>query len=216
MATRLPAWLQDMLDHARAQTEQHGQLPPEQRLALYARLDPMTATPPNIKLVRGTLAIKAAEYVLPHWHNVLPLFEDEPDDDKLPDKMLDMARAVVAGQANLPETWDFANDHSHVTSNVIEEIIEYHDAVADSVAFVTEAALKALLESMGVETLKPIYSLDDARSNSYTDDAASAACIVVAGGGDTNSPVNEQARLDYWRWWLQTALPETWQSVGDG
>lgn len=214
MSTPLPKWLQTMLDQAMAENDRQGYLPPEYRLAIYSRLEPMDSTPPNMKVIRGTLAIRAAEEVMPYWYDILPLFEEEPDDDQIPPKMLDMARDVVAGRANLPDAWAFANDQWYVAGNVVDEIFEYRDDVPNPIAYTAEAALKALLESMGAETLKPIYTLNDDHTGNFTDDAASAACVVVAGGGDTQVKVNQQVRYDFWTWWLRTAIPETWQQVG--
>lgn len=214
----LPSWLQTMLDNAKAENDAYGFVLPQTRLALYAQLDPMNSTPPNRKVIRGTLAIRAAAEVMPYWMEILPLFEDEPDDDEIPAKMLDMAREVVAGNANLPDTWAYANAHWHITSNVVDEIFEFREDIPNPIAFAAEAAHKALLEAMGVETLKPRphHTLDgDRQSSEYTDDAAAAASIVVSGGGGTDVPVLEKVRHEFWDWWLTTAVPETWQQVGE-
>ena len=184
--------------------------PPKRGWRFMMTIDPMESTPPNIHAVRGTLAIKAAERVMPYWVSILPLFEDEPDDDAIPQVLLDLARDVVSGAANLTETWTYANDQWHVLSDVVDEIFEFHDDIPNRIGYVPETTLKALLESMGLETLKAMDTWSDDNDRRYTDDAASAAAIVIAGGGDTGLEIDEMLRHEFWTWWLTEAVPYAW------
>lgn len=211
----LPKLLKRMLGDALAEVETTGTLAPQSRLDLYQELDPMDSTPPNIHAIRGTLAIYTAEQILPIWLDILPLFEDEPEDDRLPMKLIDMARSVVKGAANLPDTWAYANDQWHVLTEVVDEIFEFRDDISNTVGYVPEVTLKALLESMGLETLKPMDVWNDDHERRYTDDCASAASVVVAGGGDTGVPINRQARFEFWSWWVREAIPYAWEQYGD-
>lgn len=204
-----PTWLTEIIQIATDDIGEYGYVSPETRLAIYDHLDPMNSNPPNIHAARGRLALNALNKVLPVWQRHLPILADE--DDQFPMQLVEKIKDVIEGRANLPEMWAYANDHWYVSTNVIDEIFEFHDDIPNTVAYVVETAIKALLESMGLETLKEVEVWSEDDHARFTDDAAATAAIVLCGGGDTGIDVDYGLLEDYWHWWLTEAVPNAWK-----
>jgi len=201
--TFLSESLQLLLGALMIVVEQHPQhaLPPLFRQKIYHECGPRKEEYGRRR--RGWLAVLAAHYVLPIWQSACP-------DDPLAADILDVAERSLQGKidqavvrAEATRHWDMFFD---------EYLLQFPD-IGEEPWFVLKAVVEALLSCADwgrLETIAIEAAETDADIDPWSSDAASTAAAAYAGPvwrADSNTVL----RLEYWRWWLGTAIPTAWQ-----
>ncbi len=219
----LPASAQALRDQLltlmRSDPDHH--ITPRQRRELLQAFGAEHQHPPVVNRFRGWLGILTARYVLPIWHAALPIWteipQDLPDHNLLPDRLITLAEAVVAGTANLQAAWQEVNDQWYVVGNIGDEFTAHRDDVPMAAYYACDAALRALYEALNTDFLGQIPGQADYTDETLPDewrDSASLAVVAYAGGGEAE-PVDVLKRRLFWEWWLQEAIPSVWKRAAE-
>lgn len=219
----LPSAIHDHINTCLGAMRQHPEhhLPPHLRLALYRALDTTLHPPPTLNIIRGQLALRTAQFVLPIWQQVLPIWPDIPDDWPDPNmraqRLIATLEGLFTGVVTLEQAWDEANDQCYALSNLYEEFTEYRSEYPESVTlaqyYACHTALLALFEALNQDLFARLpaqgYPTDDTLTDQFCDCAASAARAYVSDpnmrGGDIHR------RRIFWEWWLMEAVPQAWE-----
>ena len=231
MRMPIPSEVQKLIDSALVDVaaQPQRQLLPVRRLPIYRALQ-MAAGPGAAERVRGRLALLAACRVLPLWQAAMPIYaEDDVDEhgvvaNKLAEHFLARAEGVLRGTVDLDLVRKEDADYWYVVGNVeveIFEALEETDGPLFYAFFALDAAYKALHEALGYEQLgrlKGWESHTDDTLPRFACDAASSAAIAASGGGDLDAgpPIDLPKRLEFWEWWLTSAIPAAWESGHSG
>jgi hypothetical protein len=199
MADELPADLRQRLDHARAVLAERddGELPLPERRAIRERLGPFqpvdaTAAPAGLRR-RVRLGELAARRVLPFW------YAERPGDAE-PERLLELAGAVLEREADPEE----ARREAHRFLDRMQRMEDLGDAgatAAEAARKVVFTALSGDVSDTGDEDSEEEIEPDDW-------DPTFVAALAAAGYPDED-PVR---RREYWSWYLDEAVPEAWHS----
>jgi hypothetical protein len=181
--------------------------------------------------MRGKLGLLTAQYVLPIWQNICPIwtyseeeikkwnlsldeveiFKNLPDDNVLPERLIDMTKGLIEGIYSL-DTVLLRIEEEHISDTIGTLVLEFFKVRNDLplvACHACEAAYSALYETLGYESLGKLAELEN-----YTDydlpphrcDSAAHAVIAHA-GGTRKEPVDLNQRREFWEWWLTKAIP---------
>ncbi len=178
--------------------------------------------PPTERLsirARSWLAILTAQKVLPIFQQALPA-------EDMPQRLIEMAIAVVEKKVDVEEAYQLATEGHEMVGRQWG----YDEAdVPWNAWFAGNAAVRALLETV---THEPFQRLDKfwklgqlptsdrqiVRADEWLDeelaqvggDVASAAAMAWACG--TADPKCDPDKLrEFWEWWLAQAIPKAWE-----
>jgi hypothetical protein len=218
----LPGYVRSMIDEALTEisldSEHHFTL--TRRFALYKALGSPDPQPSILNPFRGWLGVLTAKYVLPIWHQALPIWEDIPpdlpDDNRLPDQLITTAEGVLSGTISLEVAQKEAGDQWYVVGNIGDEFSAYRDDKPVTVYFACDAALKALCEALNQEFLGKLRNWEKYTDDNLPDfvrDSASSAVVAYAGNNESGE-VNIDKRQEFWEWWLSEAMPLAWERSG--
>lgn len=109
----LPSNLQQLIEQALAAMHRHSQhhLLPSQRLLIYQVLDTVVECSPHLNRVRGELGILSAQYVLPIWQRITPVWDSqailgEASQQLSPEDLKALQDCYILGDHNiLPQRW---------------------------------------------------------------------------------------------------------------
>lgn len=161
------------------------------REAIWAALGPLEE---RGRRRRTILAILATEYVLPHWQRVFPR-------DRRPEKMLDIARAVLAGSIDLNR--EAAERDSMWTAMNDIATTSYAVAVGYAAAQVVSVALYD--ESFEPDAVR--LDRRDAEVDPEEHDASYLASMAASHGSPWTASYDADKRGQFWEWWLDEAVP---------
>lgn len=229
--SQLPPDLHHLISVAHSHMQQHPahHLLPIHRLTLYPALEPPPpGAEPTIQPVRGRLAIATARYVLPIWHQALPILGDTepaidwgdwvqhyPLTDALPEWMIQRAESVLLGTVDIETACEDSGDLWYVLGNFHDDIVEGHDVAPEEAWYVCKAAYQALSEMIsGIESLQIDPMLPPPVTDNDLDhlDGAGAAMIAFVGVG-ADGPAAASRRRTFWEWWLAEAIPSAWAAA---
>jgi hypothetical protein len=188
--------------YASAQAEAHHVLKWEWRLGLWRLMGPRRrpTEPPSIAHARRTkLAVACVQKVLPVWHAYWP-------ENAAP------LRALTAVSEALRD-WSIVDPYYDILEEVIEQIEEAMQEVYWA-SRAGQSAVEALVVAIDDEQFKDQGQMDegDAQTDGPNQDAAGNAAVAFARGTILHPNSDPAARLEFWRWYLEEAVP----SVFDG
>jgi hypothetical protein len=231
MLMPVPPEVQKLLDSTLADIsgDPRHQLMPVRRLPIYQALQTASA-PGTSDRVRGWLALLAARRVLPQWQRAMPLYEDDDPDErgveanKLAEHFLTRAESVLRRTVDLNVARKEDGDYWYVVGNIEEEIFDWREETDGPLFyafFALDAAYKALHEALGYEQLGRLKGWETRTDDTlprFAGDAAASAVIAASGGGDVvaGPPIDPQKRLEFWEWWLTSAIPAAWEAGQNG
>jgi len=198
----LPADLEQRIAEARAVLEERddGRLPLPQRRRVreaFGPWEPLDAAhpPPGLRR-RVELARRAAERVLPVWYA-------EAAGDHGPEQMLELAERRLNREITEPEADDLADRFRAHAENLAyrKEISQRALAAGEAARLVVVAAD---IDDYGEH---PPHADDD---DLDPDDWEAAYVAAIAAAGYPEEDV--AARRDFWRWYLEEAVPEAWRA----
>jgi hypothetical protein len=174
----------------------------EHRLRLWRYMGPrrIPAEPPSVAHERRTrLAVECVQKVLPVWSTYWP-GNDAP---------LKALRAVPDALRD----WANPDPYFAIMRDVMEQVEE---AMAD-VFWASRAghsAAEALVVAIGDEQFKDEGEMDegDAQTDGPNQDAAGNAAVAFARGTTLHADSDPAARLEFWRWYLEEAVPRVFDS----
>jgi hypothetical protein len=146
---------------------------------------------------RTKLAILAVEKVLPLWEAMLPT-------DETPRQAMDVANRLLAGvialkdaETELGRLWTHCDD------------LSWRHADNQSVIMVGYGAVQAIREAMsqkhfGCEGVNDGNT--DIDIDPYDHDSAFCAAIAYCGGPPWDEKTDAEKRLEFWKWWLTSAV----------
>jgi Immunity protein Imm5 len=179
------------------QTDQQHDLGAGFRCRLYSEAG--AAFPPDEgRRRRSKLAVAAIQKVLPLWEAVYP-------SDRSPHAALELVEKVLAGSVpaavatrEADRLWTYYDD------------LSYKDATDVSVVAVGYGAVQAIREALS-DAPFGCEDVNDATKNievdPYAFDAAFLASAAYAGGATWQPESDAKKRLEFWKWWLTTAVP---------
>jgi hypothetical protein len=195
----LPPDLEERLEHARAvlAEREDGELPLAERRAIRERLGPFEpvdapSAPAGLRR-RVRLGELAARRVLPFW------YADRPGDDE-PERLLELAGAVVEREADPEE----ARREAHRFLDRMQSMEDLGDTGATAAEAARKVVFTALSGDAGDRTD------EDSEEEMEPDDwdPTFVAALAAAGYPDEDPA----QRREYWRWYLDEAVPEAWRS----
>jgi len=205
----VPGPLQDLimalLDAVRAHP-QHALLP-FQRQMVYDYFGLVTVA--SSRRRRGWLTVMTVERVLPVWQQA------RPNDDQA-ERLLVLARDVLQDKADLQiaiivveNTWDwFMNDYGDRDRL---KAIQQSEA-AFRVLGATLQSLFIVVGQDGSEGCLDEQDYTDADVDAWSMDTAGWAVAAFAGPVWAQDSDNTK-RLEFWTWWLATAVPTAWEAA---
>jgi Immunity protein Imm5 len=201
-ADGLPPDLEQRIAEARAELEARddGRLPLPQRRRLRETFGPWEpldapAAPPGLRR-RVELARRAAEHVLPVWYAEAP-------GDHGPEQMLELAERRLNRDISEAQADDLADQF-----RVHADALAYRKEISQRALAAGEAARLVLVATDLDDFAEYPPDADDGDIDPDNWEAAYVAAVAAAGYPDED--VN--ARRDFWRWYLDEAVPEAWGS----
>ena len=154
----------------------------------------------------GTLMVR---HLLPLWHSKYP-------QDQGPEKMLLLAEQVRDGKQDR----DAASEESDTYWSVLSDLgtIEDDTESAETLPFLVGCAAARVVRTACVES-QMVLPFDPTELDTDRDvwmwDESYIGARASAGGSvwvASSSPVR---RREFWQWWLEQAVPQTYHSVSD-
>lgn len=199
----LPLQLQQAIEQAEAAmafNEKHT-LAPFYRQAIYKAISSITDDKANH--LCGWLALLTAQYVLPIWE------QDWPN-SSLAFHLLDVAKAVLHGKTDA----DTATVEATRGWNQLEDLGDKAEVWSNlSGYYAGTAAAQSLIEVLGgcpFTDVEVNEGTSDGDLDPGTNDAASWAVAAYA-GAVWDSKCDFAKQEEFWKWWLQEAIPQAWQ-----
>jgi len=155
--------------------------------------------PRSGRIKRAKLAALSVEKVLPLWDSGFP-------GDRGPHLALDLAKKLLAGTA--PAT---AADHEgkRLWRHCDDLVDDHQDKV--NIIMVCAAAAQLLFEATS-ETPLGCDNVNDATTDIEVEpderDSSSFAAAAYAAGASWESGSDKQKRLEFWTWWLTSAVSD--------
>lgn len=204
---------------------------PFRRYAIYRKMNSTIHNPPALNLRRGKLGLLTAQYVLPIWQRITPIwsyseeeiqkwnllpedleqFRSMPDNNVLPERLIEMTNGLLEGTISVDVAMQRINTE-HIWDTVGAMVLEFFQIRNDLplvACHACEAAVRALYESLGYESFSNLSKLENFTDDNLPDhfrDTASHAMIAYA-GGTAKEPVDFNRRQEFWEWWLTEAIP---------
>jgi hypothetical protein len=170
---------------------------PIYRLEVYKAFGPTEE--PDGRRRRGWLAIIATRHVLSVWRRM------HPEDDVV-ERILAIAARSLHGEVDLTAAVKEADRQWDI---FMDTYAKQEEEMGIGPLFVLSAALESLFISAGVSRFEGILldeSCTDADVDPWSGDAVRYAADAYAGPvWDTES--DKILRLEFWRWWILTAIP---------
>lgn len=155
---------------------------------------------------RAILAILTAKSVLPIWNNVW-------HDDSTPHQILNTAEQVLNGTLNNQIARNYRDEVWTIFENKASEqefqSLEYQKPINAGLAAI--AALNTALYDEEFDPDNIDYNLTDADMDAYETDSSFWAAAAYANGPIWEPMSNANKRLEFWDWWLTTAVPKALQ-----
>jgi hypothetical protein len=229
MPISLPKEIQELVNSALAEVNSDPlhRLAPQRRQQIYVAFK-ANANPVGRRAC-GWLAVITAK-------KVLPLFQQEFPEDKLPQDLIDTAIGVMQGRVDDATADDILDEGYHASGNAWgydETEITWNADLGGS------AAYHALKEARGQEpfdNLEREYKLgvvsvpsrewvdkypQPTKGDQFTDEdlcqtenSDTAAVAAVAFACQPDGPLCDPSKLqEFWTWWLTAAIPEAWKTA---
>jgi hypothetical protein len=148
---------------------------------------------------RTSLAILTVEKVLPLWASVFP-------ENDTPRRALDLAANLVTGvissavaQSEMGRFWTYCDD------------LSWRHADKQNAIMVCYGACQAIREALSEKHFGSEGLNDDSTDmdvDPYDHDSCFCAMIAYSGGPSWNRRSDPQKRLEFWTWWLTSAVGE--------
>ncbi len=166
------------------------------RHAIWAALGPRGSSDGRAR--RTTLALLSAKHVLPSWTKAYP-----HDDTAL--RLIDLTNGVASGAVDAAA----AKAALETAWGELDELeMQGGEISALSAGYAAAAALRAALHDELFDDGHLDLTVTDADVDPEWTDAAFAAAAAHAGGPLGSTTADPARRRDFWRWWLETAVPE--------
>jgi hypothetical protein len=127
---------------------------------------------------------------------------------KTPDRLLDEAEKVLAGDSKGPE---LKTDAAMFRSHLDNLMAEGHDMPPLYAGYAVVKAVFTLFEDEEFDPEKIEYNEIDASRDAYHLDASYLAASAYARGSAGEPGADAAKRLEFWEWWLTEAVPELWE-----
>jgi hypothetical protein len=171
-----------------------GHLPLGLRQAIWAALG---GAGDEGRRARARLAVLAARHVLPIWERACP-------GDRLPHRLLELAEQAMAGKLR-------PADADRELRAALPALDERTYRAADQAPIAAGyAAAHALTAAVSDEAFDPEHPDPDARDEDVDPldhDSSHLAAIAAAGGPPWHAGSDVERRRQFWRWWLDDAVP---------
>lgn len=158
-------------------------------------------------LRRANLAILASRYVLPIWNSVCQ--------DDTPARVLTVAEQVLNGTLDIQLARTYKNEVwtrlENKASTPEHQSLEQQKLI--NVELSALAALNSALYDEEFDLNNLNYDLTDADVDAYESDSSFWAVSAYANGPIWEPTSSASERLEFWEWWLTTAVSEA-QHVG--
>ena len=200
----LPAELQHALEAARSTLETHprGELPRTSRMRVLAALGPRSRSPEGHPSGIGYRRRLAADEAC--VRRVLPLWDSAHPDDDGPRRMLALADEVARGAVD-PAEGQRLMDQFSAQVEALDP-----DAEGFVPGYVGDAAVQTVSTALSDYDLDPTDERLDEDLDPDELDAPFYAAVAVTGVGPHepgDDAANHQRRRDFWRWYLDEAVP---------
>jgi len=153
-------------------------------------------------LRRTTLAILASQYVLPIWNSVCQ--------DNTPTRVLTVAEQVLNGTLDIQLARTYKNEVwtrlENKASTPEHQSLEQQKLI--NVELSALAALNSALYDEEFDLNNLNYDLTDADVDAYESDSSFWAASAYADGPIWEQTSSATKRLEFWEWWLTTAVSE--------
>lgn len=158
------------------------------------------AEPPSVAHERrAKLAVACVKKVLPVWQAHWP-------ENDAPWKALRAVPEALRDWSNPDPYFEILNDVVVQVQKVMAEVYwAFHAG---------QSAAEALSVAIGDEQFREQGEMDegDAQTDGPNQDAAGNAAVAFAGGITLHSQSDPAARLEFWRWYLEEAVPGVFDS----
>ncbi len=158
---------------------------------------------------RALLAIIAAERVIPIWERIWSI-------DDTPQCIIATARLLLNGLLDTNIARSYRDDNWQKLESLACapscQDWEYQKAV--SVGLSSISALGAVLDDEQFDSEHIDYTLTDDEVDSYSSDASFWAAIAYS-GSQRNPSHDGRKQREFWEWWLDEAVKNTWWSFDD-
>jgi hypothetical protein len=157
-------------------------------------------------LRRTDLAAMATRYVMSYWEDAFP-------NNNTPTRILEAVDEYLRGNIYSDEVWDGPDIDSFIA--MLEEQEDPAVAVGYAAVHVAVVAMndEILIDEDEEEEL-PMDLLDEELD--YTDWSSEYfAAMIYAGGPPGDPDSSNQRRREFWTWYLNTAVPETYEYYDD-
>ncbi len=226
----IPEEVQGLLDEALqiVQTHPNHELGQNERRIIYETLRSI----PRGEVACRWLAILAAQRVLPIYEHALTTINEYQENDEFgvnavqkPRYMLHAVEQVMLGliaRESVKEAWD---DFYHFLHIGLDKRVPY---------LALSATYEAVCEAMGTIPLHNQVSkavhLDKGTTEYVSSDKWTDEELAGAGANAADAAVNAvyayaqiagtrqfdyQKVLEFWRWWLEEAIPQAWKKAGE-
>ncbi len=202
------------------------------RHAIYQKMNgTRIGSPPTLNPVRSKLSLLTAQYVLPIWQGITPIwsyseeeinkwnlsveeseqFRNLPDDNVFPERLIEMMNGLLKGTISAEVAMQRINEEHiwEVAGAIILEFFQIRKDLPLVACHACETAVTALYESLGYDFFNGLSDLgnfvDDNLPDHYRDAASHA--VIAYGGGTAKEPVDFNKRQEFWEWWLTEAIP---------
>ncbi len=149
---------------------------------------------------RTRLAILCVQHILPLWQNAFTR-------DDRPEQMLAMAEKLLKGEQTSEEALKQQNEFFAELGDIPDEQLPSACTGYASVQAVTVAAVDQDDDDTLDET--------DQDLDAYMWDSSYYASMAAANGDSSLPDSSISRRRDFWRWWLDQAVPQAYLSIPD-
>jgi hypothetical protein len=140
------------------------------------------------------LACLTADKVLPLWERRFP-------EDRRPRQLLDLSKAYLRGEVS-------ADDLGKQSSELETSITDMTDAEGGSDQYAGLTAVKVSYVAESDEFFSELESDDDDEDlDVWSWSPGYTASIAYSGGAPFQPESNVSRRREFWRWWLDEAVP---------
>jgi hypothetical protein len=148
----------------------------------------------------------------------LPLWEGSRREDDMPQRLLQTAERYLARRVPFAKAKKLIGEGWLHADNVSVELADRNDLKGQSVTLVCYAASRALLVAVWDERFEPgmppfagedTYGSGDPESM----DVSYLVAAARSGGWPTQGDPGVKRRREFWRWYLEQAVSDAWNSV---
>lgn len=196
----VPSQLQKLIQDALESVYHH----PEHDLNLGYRQAIWAAFGDNGHLKRTVLALSTVRHVLPIWNQKFP------HDDR-PQQLLTLAEAVISGDVSKA----FAEKEAERLWREMQQLGYEGSGMAFTIGCAAVASLDVAISDENFDEEEIDFSLTDNQDTEGNDAAFFAACAYANGAvwESISGKADSAKRLEFWSWWLNTAVKSAWEIV---